>query len=70
MVPRENVLNALNHKSSPIPWIELRAENEIAGCAVGKSFDSVNDVKDWIEMAQRVGLRCANVRALNRFGTA
>ena len=69
MVPRENVLKALNHKSGPIPWIELRVDNEIAGRAVGKPLDCVNDVKDWIEMAQRVGLSCANVRALNRFGT-
>jgi len=29
----------------------------------GKLIDCVNDVKDWIEMAQRVGMSCANVRA-------
>ena len=69
MVPRENVLNAVYHKRGPIPWIEIRVDNEIAGKAVGKQLDCVHDVKDWIEMANRVGLSCANVRVLNRFGT-
>jgi uroporphyrinogen-III decarboxylase len=69
MAPRDDVFNALNHKDGPIPWIEIRVDNEIAGKAVGRELNCVNDVKDWIAMAQKVGMSCANVRALNRFGT-
>jgi uroporphyrinogen-III decarboxylase len=69
MVSREKVFRALNHQTGEVPWIELRIDNQIAGQLTGKLVDCVNDVGDWIEVANKIGLDCANVRCVNRFGT-
>jgi hypothetical protein len=59
---RDKVFMALNHQPASIPWVELRVDNRIGENILGKPINCVENVEDWIELAERVGLDCASLR--------
>jgi uroporphyrinogen decarboxylase len=65
---KERVIRALGRQPGPVPWLEIRIDNETGTSALGRDVDCLQRADDWAAVAEAIGLDCVNVRVMNRFG--